>query len=265
MNRKSLPISAIVVGLNEGKLLEGCLNSINFCQEIMYFDLGSNDDSESISKSAGAVFHKHKLVPIGEYVVAEHAQLVKNDWILITDPDEKMDPELSNELISKFASINSDPLIGSISVPLVFYFKGHALLGTPWGGVNRRVSVANRERFIFSPEVHNGRTLKPGFREFEILYSGSNVIHHYWMNSWSQLFEKHLRYLKLEGQTRYSSSQRTNVFKVIIQPAKAFVYSYFYKHGYKDKLTGFLLSLFWAWYQTTALWELYKAQRMHAN
>lgn len=257
---KKLPVSAMVVGLNEGVTLKNCLSNINFCKEILYFDLGSQDGSKLIAESEGATFIKHELVPIVEIVLSEQCKNTSFDWILITDPDETLDIELQDLLIKNFSLIISNPKIGAVSAPWMFYFKGRRLKGTPWGGTNRRILLAHKDKFIFTAEVHNGRKLAPGFEEFCIELEGNNFIHHYWMNSWRQLINKHKRYLTEEGESRYKNGHRTSPIKLFFQPLRAFIYSYFTKQGFRDGLTGLELSIFWSWYQSSALFQLYKYQ-----
>jgi hypothetical protein len=256
---KKLPISAIVVGFNEGDLLSSCFQGISFCDQILYFDLGSTDNSIEIASVYNVEIVHHVKVPGCEWIHAEYANKTKNEWVLITDPDEVIDPLLAEEINELFQNgISSE--IGSILAPITYYFKNHRLLGTPWGGNKSKVLVVNNKRFDFLPNVHLGRILKDGYKSISVKHCDSVEIHHYWMRDFSSLFEKHLRYLVNEGKSRYVSGFRTNIVLVVIEPFKQFMYSFFYKKGYKDGLLGFSLSVFWAWYQTRALFALLLVQ-----
>ena len=260
MSNIKLPISAIVVGYNEAHLLDECLSSISFCDEMIYFDLNSSDNSIDIANKFHAKVIKHVRVPGCEWIHSSFADKTINDWVLITDPDEVIDSSLAEELIMLFEN-GISPEVGAIIAPCLFYFKGSKLQGTSWGGINKRVLIANNRRFIFTPHVHSGRKLKEGFKYLEIDFKLSNAVHHYWMQSYKKLFEKHFRYLKNEGEARYSIGLRTSVKKISMEPWRQFAYSYITKKGYIDGLTGLFLSVFWAWYQTFALISLYKLQR----
>ena len=61
-------ISALVVGLNESKYLDKCLQSIHFCDEILYYDLESNDNSIEIAKKYTDIVITHPKVPIAEFI-----------------------------------------------------------------------------------------------------------------------------------------------------------------------------------------------------
>lgn len=255
-----LKISAIVVGYNESKFLKNCLESILFCEEILYFDLGSIDNSIQIAKSLGATVIQHEKVPGCEWIHSKFYKTTKHDWVLIIDPDETVNDELYIELKNIFLLEKVNESIGAIEVPEVYYFKNKMLSGTPWGLNNFRIFIVNKYRFDFLPIVHLGRKIKSGFDVYRLPRNGLNFINHFWMQSYRQLFEKHLRYLTNEGSARYNRGDRTSVFEIILAPIKQFIISFLLMKGYKDGLIGLFLSFFWSWYQTTALIKLYRCQ-----
>jgi glycosyltransferase involved in cell wall biosynthesis len=256
-----LPVSAIVVGFNEGKLLKNCLPSVQFCDEILYFDLGSSDNSIAIAKEFGAIVIMHEKVLSCEWIHAEYASKVKNAWILIIDPDEVMGIDLQNEIIAQFHTIASSDNIGSVTVPWLFYFKKSRLKGTAWGGVNHRILLVNNKRFQFSPYIHIGRKLLDGYSDYKILFNGTNAIHHYWMQTYDQLIEKHKRYLKNEGIARFENGQGSSRKIVLNEIFSSFKYSFRTKEGYLDGFKGLFLSLLWSWYQSMAQYKLYQHQK----
>jgi len=256
-----LPISAIVVGLNEGKLLRDCLSSIQFCDEIVYFDLGSSDNSTTIAKELGATIIMHERVLSCEWIHAEYANKVKNEWVLIIDPDEVIGVGLQDEIIEQFDTIVSSGTIGSVTAPWLFYFKKKRLKGTAWGGVNHRILLVNNTRFKFSPYIHQGRKLLSGYNDHKIAFNGINAIHHYWMQTYGQLIEKHKRYLTNEGEARYINGQGSSRKIILNEILSSFKYSIKTKKGYLDGFKGVFLSLLWSWYQTMAQYKLYRHQK----
>jgi glycosyltransferase involved in cell wall biosynthesis len=258
MTNKKLPVSAVIVSYNEGYLLEKSLPPLLFCDQIIVVNLQSTDNTIEVATKFGAEVWEHNKVPVVEIIHKWIIDKVKHDWLLITDPDELLSEELKEEIITFFPNISKN--IGSVSVPLQFYFNKNKLQGTPWGGPKNRVYLLNRNRFYFTENVHLGRQLKANFKDYTIPFSGKNLIHHYWMQNYNQLFEKHIRYLKKEGKSRYNSSIRTNLIQVLKTPFREFHNSFIQRKGYLDGITGLFLSFFWSWYQTMALWELLKYQ-----
>ncbi|WP_224998854.1 glycosyltransferase [Cesiribacter sp. SM1] len=254
-----LPISALVVSLNEGKLLGDCLDSIYFCDEIVLVDLGSSDNSVQLAQSKGVQVIHHEVVPVVEIIRAKYYQQLEHDWILCIDPDEAIDKELRLD-IERLFERGIARNVGVLHVPWQFYLAGKPLKGTIWGGIKEKRLIFHKDRVQLNSYVHNGLILKEGYTELSITYRNTNVLHHYWMQNVKQLIEKHRRYLALEGPTRYALGHRTTLRQLAIHPFLAFKLSFLDKEGYRDKISGFLLSLFWMWYSTASLDRLYRIQ-----
>jgi hypothetical protein len=243
----------MIVGYNEAKLLPACLESINFCDDIIYTDLGSNDDSIKIVKTyTDRIYLREKSeTPFCEIVQAEIVHLTKHDWVIFIDPDEVVDNSLAEEIKNNFINYDSDFKLGSIVVPWQFYFKKHRLKGTVWGGVSKKTFLVNKHRFTFSPIAHYGRKTNEGFSIIEIKFDGEKkVLHHYWMNSLNVFLKKHFRYLKTEGISKYNLGDRSGYKIILTAPFKEFYYSFIVLKGYKDFFWGFILSIFWSYYKT---------------
>lgn len=247
-----LPISAMVVGYNESELLSNCLSSVSFCDEIIYTDLGSSDNSLEVAASFTNNIYKREKVPSGEYIQSEMVHVTKNEWVIFIDPDEMIDKVLQQQIIDEFYIIASNPHIGSVTVPWLFYFKNYRLKGTIWGGNNKKYLLVNKNRFEFLPITHYGRKLKEDFFNYNIVLNsyGTNLLHHYWVTSYSVFILKHLRYLEKEGIDQYNQGVRIRLKKIMLIPFKEFSFSFFKKKGYKNFLLGFGLSIFWSLYQT---------------
>lgn len=254
-----LPISAIVVGLNESKHLSTCLPSIAFCDEIIYVDLGSEDNSVEMAKQFGASVRPHPLVPSGEHAVANVYREAKNSWILFVDPDERLDSTLQIDLKIAFEIHKFDPTVGVFSAPWQFYFKEFVLYGTPWGGRRPRMFLAHKERFLFLPETHRGRILRPEFRG--VVLESEGCIHHFWSDSWISLIRKHVRYLKTEGGSRYRRGDRVSLGGVIVA-FPGILANTFRKTDRRDGLRGFGLNLLWVFYKCQALLNLWLFQQL---
>ena len=256
-----IPISAVIVTYNEDRYLDKCLKSISFCEEIIVVDLGSTDNSLKIARDNSVKIVNHEKVKIVEVIHSKLHELVSNKWVLVMDPDEVLDEELSKEVRRIFINeINNSSKIGSLTVPWKFYFKETPLIGTVWGGERYRLLLAHIDRFTFTPKVHVGRSLKKGYLSKQLDYNLNNFIHHYWMSSYQQLFEKHRRYLKLEGEARFDKGQITGVKALVKLPYMKFKESFISKDGYKDGLVGLFLSLFWVWYSFNAEFSLFQVQ-----
>ena len=255
----------MIVGYNEATLLDACFKSIDFCDEIFYTDLGSTDDSINIAlKYTPHILRRDKKsVPFCEKVQSEVVNYLKNDWVIFIDPDEMVDKDLQTQIILNFEKITLNPLIGALYVPWQFYFRRKKLIGTVWGGKNKKYFLVNKKRFDFLTIAHYGRKLKEGFISKEIILNNdeTNVLHHYWMSSLKVFLQKHRRYLKNEGNNNYNAGIRVGIKQVTMIPFKEFYNSFINKKGYKDGFTGLFLSSFWAYYKTHIALDILRIQK----
>jgi glycosyltransferase involved in cell wall biosynthesis len=257
---KKLPITSIVASLNEGHILADCLSSVAFTDEVLVVNLESTDNTVEIATAANATIIDHKRVPVVEIIHTEMSKKSKNDWLLLTDPDERIGESLADDLRKELPTYNKEK-IGVVYAPMQYYFKKKRLRGGVWGGIKQHQLLANRQRAVFSPNVHNGVKLRDGYVLHHMQYHNDNVIHHYWMSSYRQLFEKHNRYIKAEGKARYDNGVRYSTKLAIKTPLTNLYDAYIREKGYKDGLTGFFLACFWAWYNSLSIQSLKKYER----
>lgn len=256
---RELPVSAVVVTLNEGHLLGPCLESIQFCDEIIVVDIGSTDDSVAVAERHGARVVRHPRVPVADEILYKMADQIRNEWLVTTDPDERISPQLAAQLVREFATLSVNA--GTVAVPCQFYFRDRPLRGTVWGGIVERRLFVHTKRARVAPHVHQDITATGDHLDVSVSYDGGNVLHHLWMTGYAQWIEKHHRYARLEGPVRYARGERFSARRLVTTLPNAFYYSFVTRRGYRDGLVGLLLSVFWAWYNAIALWSLRRAER----
>lgn len=255
----NIKISAIVVGRNEARKLGKCLASLHFCDEILYADLNSDDDSVAVAQSYGCRIYRYKTYgPSCEYAQADLIHEIKNDWLIMLDPDEVLDPQLTGEILTLLPEISYNPAIAEVLVPWQFYFGKKQLKGTVWGYKKEKGILVNRKGFEILPVTHYGRRLKAGHQAYQIKRKGMNVLHHYWMENMDAFVAKHVKYLKDEGRDRYNLGQRISLPRLIFMFFSQFYVCYIRTAGYKDGLTGLFLSGFWTWYIARSNIGLYR-------
>src|SRR5579864_214866 len=244
------PITAMVSSHNEARLLERCLPTLTFCDEVLVIDIASDDDTEAVARAHGARVLRHDWVPIAERARMELVDEASHDWLLFMDPDEAMPPALALQLAELVPRLADD--VGVVDCPWQFYFRDRPLRGTVWGGISRKRTLALRGGAELRATVHSGTKPLPGFRIETVDYTGDNAIAHYCGVGWRPLVRKHWRYLGLEGRDRRELGLVTGVRDVLRTPAPAFYSSFVRRHGYRDGFTGLGLSLLWAGYTTGA-------------
>lgn len=262
-NKEKLPISVLIASCNEGHLLEDCLKSLAFCDEIYFVNLGSTDKSVEIAKKYATKIIEYQKVEMIEEIFPKFIPKLQNDWVLLIDPDERIDTLLQLDIIKFLKDLPSD--CGKINAPIRYYYKQKALKGTVWGGNKHGRLLIRKSACLIGNKVHIAISLKDGFKQYKIEHKGDNVNHHYWVQSFDQMLEKHKRYTQKEGKAKYSKGERYSVYKLIQESIRSFNDCFFKYKGYLDGLTGFFLSLFYAWYQWSSMLSLKKYQKKIKN
>jgi glycosyltransferase involved in cell wall biosynthesis len=258
---KRIPVSALVGTCNEAHLLRNCLDSLQWCDEIVVVDLASNDKPEAVLHEHERLERYHRVARIEDIFPVFIPQL-KHQWVLLIDPDEVLDPELQKQLMEFIPLAPEDA--GRINTPIRYYFKNRALKGTVWGGKRIGRLLINRERVHIADTVHTAITLKEGFRTHKIRHVGNNVDHHYWMSGWKQLIEKHRRYLEGEGLNMHREGKSYSTLAKWKAGLHAFKECFINRKGFLDGFTGLALSIFWTWYQL-GKWDSLKRYQKHLN
>jgi len=253
-----VPITAFVVTFNENRHLRECLDSIACCDQRIVVDLGSTDGSLEIAAALGAEIINRKRVPIVEQVRKEGILYARNDWIIFLDPDEVYPTASIPALLSM---IEANPSLGMVKLPWQFFFKGKALSCTIWGRDNVKPAVVHKERVSFSGAIHRGLSILPDYSVLTFPRENRYIIKHYWIDSYKDLFEKHLRYLKHEGHSRFHHGERFSFHGLIREPLSALKYNLFHYDGLRGGFLGMFLSFFYATYVFLSLCSLWKYEK----
>lgn len=102
MSNSKLPLTIVTAVLNESKNLPSFLNHVtNFAQEIIVIvDYRNTDNGAEIAKQYGCkvLFDKGESQGIVFNNKNRGAGVAKNEWVLILDPDERMDDNLKTSI-----------------------------------------------------------------------------------------------------------------------------------------------------------------------
>ena len=90
-------ISAIVLAQNEERHLAECLASLQWADELLLLDSGSQDQTVSIAKAAGARVEYRAFTHFGDQREAA-LRLAHHPWVFFVDADERVPPALAAEV-----------------------------------------------------------------------------------------------------------------------------------------------------------------------
>jgi glycosyltransferase involved in cell wall biosynthesis len=239
-----------VASRNEAPLLERCLPTIRFCDEILVIDLESKDATAEVAVAHGARVIRHANVAIAERARMGLVDQARHDWLLFTDPDEELPGQLASRIAELFPTLSED--VALVYAPIQYYFGSRPLQGTIWGGANQRRLLVRRDRVELHPSLFAGTSVLPGYCALELPFTAETAIVHHWVTGYGDFVAKHRRYLAIAGEDRRRNGEVTGLRRILTTPWRSFRECYFEKQGYRDGLTGLALSLCWAWYSTSS-------------
>lgn len=254
-------ISVVILTLNEEVNLPGCLESLEWCDDVVVFDSFSSDRTGEIAGQHGARLLEREF---DNYAAQRNAALndveYKHEWLLMVDADERWPREL---MVEMQAAIESQPEVTLFHLRRKDMFMGRWLKrssGYPtWFGRLMKIGAVRIEREI-NEEYHT--TGEKGYLEGHFIHYPFNKGIDYW-------FERHNRYSSMEAKRLLDERQeelhwadlfsrdpvkRRKFLKLLIyrlpfRPAIVFLGLYLFRGGFLDGRAGFHFSIMRAVYE----------------
>lgn len=93
-----MSLSALVLTLNEETNIADCLGSIPWRDDIRVLDSGSTDRTCEIAQAHGVTVHRRLFTDYAEQRNHGLALPFEHEWVLMLDADERLTPELAEEI-----------------------------------------------------------------------------------------------------------------------------------------------------------------------
>ncbi|MDI6050232.1 glycosyltransferase family 2 protein [Flavobacterium sp. XS2P24] len=234
MDSKSTPhLSVLIITLNEENQMKALLANLDFADEIIVVDSFSSDNTEAICKSFGKVkFIQNKFENYSSQrnFAIEQA---KNDWILFLDADERLTPELKNEILN---TIRFNKTYAAFFFYRTFMFKNRVL---HFSGLQTdkifRLFDKNFAKYTTDRLVHEKLTVTGKTDVFK------NKLIHYSYSDYKCYKSKTTRYGKLKAQEKFIKNQKPSILLQILHPSYNFLYNYFVRLGFLDGKKGLVI------------------------
>ncbi len=245
-------LTVVSITFNEEKNITDCLASVAWADEVIVVDSGSRD--RTVDEARGHAT-KVLLAPWKGYGAARNYALqhATGDWIFWLDADERVTPELAEEL--KRVVRSNDGRFAGYSVARRAYFLGRWIKHCGWYP-SRVIRLFRRGKGSFSENrVHEQLHLDGpvGQLSNDLLHFTDPTLHHY--------FAKFNKYTSLAAQDLKESGRSCSLFDLLIRPPFTFAKMYLIRAGFLDGMRGFMLSVLSSVYVFTKyvkLWELTK-------
>jgi glycosyltransferase involved in cell wall biosynthesis len=261
-----IPVTVLIPAKNEQSNLHACLSSLQRADEIFVVDSQSTDKSVEIAESYGAKvvqFYFNGRWPKKKNWSLENLPF-RNEWVLIVDCDERITPELWEEIAQV---IQSEEYNGYYLNRRVFFLKTWIRHGGKYPDWNLRLFKHQKGRYenlstedipnTGDNEVHEHVILegKVGYLKNDMLHEDFRDLFH-WL-------ERHNRYSNWEARVYYNlltgkddsgtiganlfgdAVQRKRFLKKIwvrlpFKPLLRFILFYIIQRGFLDGKAGYI-------------------------
>ena len=223
-------LSIVIITKNEEKFIFDALKSAVFADEVVILDSGSEDQTCNIAKKIGARVEQQAWLGFGAQK-NKAVELADNDWVFVLDADERITPELRDEIIFTLKNPQFD---GYRIARLNNFFGKYIKTCGLYPDYSIRLFNKNKGKFndvaVHESVQINGRVL-----------SLKNHMIHLAYETIDEFKVKQKRYASL-------SHKKRNRLKALISPVWTFFKLYFIKLGFLDGWRGFIIAKLYAQY-----------------
>ena len=209
------PLSAVLITRNAAAVLDACLESLRFADEILLVDSASSDGTLEIAARRGARVVQKEWLGFGRQKQFAVDQ-AKNDWVLCIDADERVSPELAASIAKALAAPGS-PLSHGEGYP-------------DWSP-----RLFNRLNARWSDDLVHEKVLfavTPGTLSGDLLHDSSDDLAAY--------LDRQNRYTTLAARQAFELGRSSGVLRLLFSPVVRFFKFYVLRLGFLDGLPGLL-------------------------
>lgn len=230
-------LSVVIITKNEEANIRRCLSSVQWADEIIVLDSGSEDNTVAIAKEfTDKVFEttwsEWKGYGVQKQRALEHT---RSDWVLNLDADESVDDHLKLAIIAAIKSNKYDAY--RVPIRMCFYEKLLRYSASP----KRHIRLFKRNGASYSKDIVHEKILLP--EGTKIGQFQAAIIHH-GIRDISHLLYKINHYSSCSAKTRLDEKKQTNLFKTLCGASWMFFRCYILQRGFLDGKEGLLFAFF---------------------
>lgn len=217
-------LSVIIPVYNEENFIEDCLKSVSFANQIIVIDSYSTDYTTQIAKDYNCQVIQRKFDNFSNQKNAAIA-LVKSEWILFLDADERITKKLQIEILQ---TINN-PIYNSYKLRFPHYYMNRFLYHTE----NKVLRlVKNVKGLHFQGEVHEKLIVegKTGVLKNKVIHYTYKGLFHY--------IKKKDSYAWFQAKMSKDRNKKSTYIHLLFKPMYRFLHTYFIRKGFLDGIPG---------------------------
>jgi len=243
-------ISAIVVCFNEEERIEDCLESLSWCDEIVVIDSFSTDRTAEICRAYTDKFIQREWAGYRDQKAFAHSQATM-DWVLLVDSDERVTPELRDEIQDALASDGG--ACAGYAVPRLVNYLGRWWWRGGWYP-DYDIRLFRRERATWGGSDPHEKILVDGK-----VGRLKHCLHHYSYRDIEDHVQRINRFTSISSRELKKEGGHWRLSDALLRPPARFIRSYFLQRGFMEGFAGFYVAVAAAIYvflKYAKVWEL---------
>lgn len=228
-------LSVIIITFNEEKSIATCIESVlEVADEIVILDSYSTDNTIDIARKYGAIVHQQQFQGYGpqKNAALQHSTF---DLVLSLDADEVLNTTLASAIIHEKKSASYDAYIMNRCTNYCGKFIRHG----SWYP-DKKIRLFNKRMAKWTNDIIHEKIQIPNNARIKEL---KGDILHYSYHSIDEHVAQNNNFSSLSSQSLFTKGYRTNLFKIIVNPAWAFMLSFILRAGFLDGYHGLIVAV----------------------
>ena len=248
-------ISVLIHTLNEAGQIEECLRSVAWADEVYLLDSFSDDGTVELVRREFPSVIIEKRTSLGSAAQKNYGmKQLKNDWVLVIDADERVTPELRDEILDTI----EHPKYNAYAIRRRNYFLG------------KRMRFSGLQRDTVIRLFHRDHARYPNRRvHADLIVNGAvgkleQPFDHNYVRSIEHLARKTIRYGVWGAAQLYRDGVSASISDVTLRPLWRFFRDWILNLGILDGYRGLIICAAHAYYtffKYAKLWEYGELER----
>ena len=238
-----------VITRNEAAHIADALTSVAWADEIVVVDSESTDETVAIARQ----YTDNVIVRAWPGYIDQKnhaASVASHDWIFSLDADERVSPELAEEIKAMMAKTPTD---AGFRVPRVTRYLGRWMRSTDWYPDYQLRLYDRRVAEWTGRYVHESMSVQGTVGRLR------GELQHFAFRDIADHLETIDRYTTFAARQMHEAGRTTSLLQLAAHPPLAFLRNYLLRLGFKDGTAGFVVSVLNSYYvflKFAKLWEL---------
>ncbi|MCA9371299.1 glycosyltransferase family 2 protein [Candidatus Woesebacteria bacterium] len=243
-------LTAVVLAKNEEKNIVACLQSLSFCDRVVVLDDNSTDNTAALARKESAEVIN---APVNDNFATQRNKamnMVKTDWLLFVDADERVTPELRDEI----QSVLQHPTCDVYAIKRIDVFWGKKLaLGELYKAAHQGFA-----RLMKKDTGHWEGTIHECFATNRNTCTLEHPLIHHAHDSIKGFLLSVNTYSTIRAKELMKQGIQPSLFHLIFFPLGKFFYTYFFLLGCVEGVQGFIYSFIMSFHSFLVRAKLYQ-------